>query len=66
MFLAPKGRDRPKVHPPIERGEVNNDGMDREKGVSKPNAMGSRMLMVRDVHIFRCTDVGGSNHGYMS
>lgn len=28
--------------------------------------MGSRMVMMSDVHIFGCIDVGGSNNGYMS
>jgi len=39
-------------------GNVNNDEMDRDTGVSKPNATGSRMVMMRDVHIFRCINVG--------
>lgn len=45
---------------------MNNDEMDRDTGVSKPNVMVSRMVMIRDVHIFRYIDVGGTNYGYMS
>lgn len=45
---------------------VNNDEMDRVTGFSNPNAMVSRMVMMSDVHIFRCIKVGGSNRGYMS
>ena len=66
MFPSPEGKDNSGVHPSTNGGHVNNDGMDTDTGVSKPNAMGSRTTMMRDYHIFRCIDVGGSNHGYMS
>jgi len=66
VFPAPKGKYRSKVHPSIDRGHVNNDEMERDTRVSKPNVMGSRVVMMRDAHAFRCIDVEGSNRGYMS
>lgn len=40
--------------------------MDRDTKVSNPNVVVSRIVMMRDVHIFRGIDVGGSNHRYLS
>lgn len=45
---------------------MNNDEMDGDIGVSRPNAMGAIVAMMRNVHIFGHTNIGGSNCGYMS
>lgn len=52
-----------KVHPLSDRGYADNDEVHWGIGVSRQNAMGSRVVMMRDVHIFGCIDVGGSNRG---
>ena len=61
MFLAPKEKYRSKVHPSSDWGHVDNDEVGRDTRVSRPNAMGSRVVMMRDVHIFGCMNVGGRN-----
>ena len=43
-------------------GIMDNDEMDMDLGVSRPNALCSREVM-RDVHIFGCMNVGVSNRG---
>ena len=63
MFPAPKGKDMSKVHPSSGRCHVDNDEVDWGTGVSRPNAMGSRVVMLRNAHIFGCMNVGGSNRG---
>ena len=63
MFSPPKGKDMSKVHPSSGRCHVNNDVVDGDIRVSRPNARGSRMVMMRDAHIFGCMNVGGSNYG---
>lgn len=52
-----------KVHSLSGRCHVNNDEVDLETRVSRPNAMGSRVVMMRNSHIFGCVNVGGTNHG---
>jgi len=51
-----------KAHPSNGRCHVNNDEVDWDTKVSRPNAMGSRVVMMRDAHIFGCINVGGGNH----
>ena len=51
------------VHPSSGRCHVDNDEVDWDIGVSRPNAMGSKVVMMRDVHTFGCMNVGGSNYG---
>jgi len=63
MFPAPKGKDMSKVHPSSGRCHVDNNEVDWDTRVSRPNAMGSRMVMMRDVHILGCMNVAGRNHG---
>ena len=63
MFPTPKGKDMSKVHPSSGRCHVDNDEVDGDTGVSRQNATGSRVVMMRDVHMFGCMNVGGSNHG---
>lgn len=51
MFPIPKWKGRSKVHPSIDRGHVDNDEMEGDIGVSRPNIMGTRVAMMRNVQI---------------
>ena len=52
-----------QVHPSSGRCHVENDEVDWGTDVSRENAMGSRVVMMRDVNTFGCIDVGKSNRG---
>lgn len=46
-----------KIHPSSGRCHVDNGEVDGETRVLGPNDMGSRVVMMRDVHIFECMNV---------
>lgn len=57
MFPTPKRKHGSNVHFSFDMGHVHDDEIDGDTRVSKTNAMGSRMVMMRDVtHIwvYRC------------
>ena len=41
----------PLIHPSINRWYMNDDEMDGDKGVSGLNAMGTRLAIMKEVHI---------------
>lgn len=51
MYPAPKGKDMSLVHSSINRWHMNDDEIEGDKGVSGPNAMGTWMVVTREVHI---------------
>ena len=52
-----------KVHPSGDRGHEDNDEVVWDTRVSRPNFMGPRVVITRDVHILGCRNVGGSSRG---
>ena len=45
-----------KIYPSSDGGHVHNDELDWDIGVSRPNAMDARVVMMRDSHIFGCIE----------